>query len=431
MEKEPTVAETWLRPIKLWIVSTPSRAFSSIFLLGVSLRVVLLPFLPLDPAWQLRQENGATAENLVRTGAYANPYALPTGPTAHPVPFYTAVIALSYRVFGVTRSAELARCCLAAVSFSTLYALLPWIAVRLGVGAPAGIIGGLAGALGPLHLQMGIFYGGLGEEFAGLTMALLLVVSLARWTSQACSVRGSVLIGLAWGAAFHIAPPLLLVMLSCLAFEVWWKRDRLRLLHPCIILLGATLACVPWALRNHTVFGEFIFIRSNFGLELRMGNHEGASAAMEMMDRREPGLHPRTHRAEAEKVRALGEVEYMRQARLEALQWIGRKPGTFLRLTASRVGHFWFGSLHTPIIAMGTSLLTTLAILGARRVYPVLSIPQRAALLLPLATFPLIYYVVAYMPRYRVPVDWILLMLAGVEVYHWIGRAAPQNRSAS
>ena len=415
--------------MQLRFIPTPRRAFFLVFFLAVSLRAILVPLLPLDPSWQLRQENGATAETLVRTGEYANPYALPTGFTAHPVPFYTAVIALSYRFFGVTRAAELARCWLAAISFSALYALLPWIAARLGVGAPAGFIGGLAGALSPLHLAMGIFYGGLGEEFAGLAMALILVASLSRWTSQTRSVRGSVLIGLAWGAAFHISPPLLLVMLSCLGFELWWNRARPRLLHPCIILLGAALACVPWALRNYNVFGEFIFIRSNFGLELRMGNHEGATAAMETMDRRELGSHPRIHRAEAEKVRALGEVEYMRRAKQEALQWIGQQPLTFLRLTVSRIGHFWFGPPHAPMAVVGTGLLTILAFLGARRVFPLLSVPQRAALLLPLATFPVIYYLVAYMPRYRVPIDWILLMLAGTEVVHWFRRGMAPNRA--
>jgi hypothetical protein len=39
------------------------------------------------------------------------------------------------------------------------------------------------------------------------------------------------------------------------------------------------------------------------------------------------------------------------------------------------------------------------------------------AFLIPLATYPLIYYFVAYMPRYRVPIDWILYILAGTAVW--------------
>ena len=41
-------------------------------------------------------------------------------------------------------------------------------------------------------------------------------------------------------------------------------------------------------------------------------------------------------------------------------------------------------------------------------------------MLIPLITFPLVYYVVIYMPRYRVPLDWILLLLAGAAAWHWL-----------
>jgi hypothetical protein len=117
----------------------------------------------------------------------------------------------------------------------------------------------------------------------------------------------------------------------------------------------------------------------------------------------------------------------MRQAKREAVEWISAHPSEFLRLTASRVFHFWFGPLHQPLIAAGISLLTILALLGARRTLPALTIPQRAALLIPLATFPLIHYVVTYMSRYAVPVNWLLLMFAGAEVWHWIKQSSDEQ----
>ena len=48
--------------------------------------------------------------------------------------------------------------------------------------------------------------------------------------------------------------------------------------------------------------------------------------------------------------------------------------------------------------------------------------PQWAVLLIPLATYPLIYYVVAYMFRYRIPINGILILLAGAGVCHFINR---------
>jgi hypothetical protein len=88
-----------------WIVSSPWRAGVLLFVLSVAVRTVLLPVAPLNPAWTVGWETGAVADQLARTGEYANPYALPTGPTAHPLPFYTGVMALIYRLFGVTMAA--------------------------------------------------------------------------------------------------------------------------------------------------------------------------------------------------------------------------------------------------------------------------------------------------------------------------------------
>jgi len=85
------------------------------------------------------------------------------------------------------------------------------------------------------------------------------------------------------------------------------------------------------------------------------------------------------------------------------------------------VAHFWCGPIHEPWQFLGRSLLTLLAALGAWRVLPRLDGEHRAALLIPLAAYPLIYYLVPYTARYRLPVDGILLLLAGV----WLASKAP------
>jgi len=35
---------------------------------------------------------------------------------------------------------------------------------------------------------------------------------------------------------------------------------------------------------------------------------------------------------------------------------------------------------------------------------------------------------VAYMPRYRVPIDWIIFMLAGSAIWHWIEKGSKENK---
>jgi hypothetical protein len=41
-----------------------------------------------------------------------------------------------------------------------------------------------------------------------------------------------------------------------------------------------------------------------------------------------------------------------------------------------------------------------------------LSVPQRAGILIPLVTYPLVYYVVGFEARYRQPMDGLQLLLA-------------------
>ena len=121
-------------------------------------------------------------------------------------------------------------------------------------------------------------------------------------------------------------------------------------------------------------------------------------------------------------MRDLGEAEYMRRARNEALEWIRTHPGEFLRLTWMRFVHFWCGPLRLPWLAALFTTLTVLALLGLRRILPALDARGRAALLIPLATFPLVYYFVIYQAHYPAPLAWLLLLLAGYEVQSWTSR---------
>jgi len=230
------------------------------------------------------------------------------------------------------------------------------------------------------------------------------------------------LLGIAWGVAFHLEPALLPVMLGCMAFEVCWSRETRKRLQSVLMAVGVVLACVPWAWRNYTTFHDVFFIRSNMGLELRVANHEGVTPDLEVTAAQGHFHHPGATVEEALTLRDIGEMEYMRRARNEALKWIRTNPGAFLWLTAQRTLYFWFGSPYQPWAAMGILAVTVLAFFGARRALPGLTIPQRAVLLIPLATFPLVYYLVGFTARYRVPVNWILLLFAGAEIWYWTGR---------
>jgi hypothetical protein len=413
-----------LQAVLNWFACSSWVSFVLIFSLNFAVRINDLMKIPArhlvpDTQWEL----GAIAISLLKTGQFANPYMIETGPTAHLPPVYPAIFALIYYLFGLTSQAGYISLGFIAATNSVMYAMIPWLGNKLGVGKQAGLIGGLAGAF---MLE----WSAHGEGLTGVVLGLILVAFIQRWSNSQNSLMCSFLLGLGIGATFHLQPVLLVVVLGCLAFEIWWRKGQRVFTYTSILIFGILLACVPWGWRNYTTFNAFFFIRSNLDLELRMGNHEGAVAAMDIMDITKPGAHPRTHLSEARKLKELGEVEYMRQAMDETLTWIKDNPGEFTKLTLLRFIHFWFGPLHRPVTAAYITALTIMAILGARRIYSSLSPPQWTVILIPLLTYPLIYYLVPYMVRYRIPIDWILLILAGAEIWHWIGKSSKENAYA-
>jgi 4-amino-4-deoxy-L-arabinose transferase-like glycosyltransferase len=411
----PSRADNPLRTALDWLARKPWRAFLIIFILSFSIQSFFLTKVSeryIRP--HTRWEQQAIAVSLAERGEFADPYMLATGPTAHLPPIPPAIFGLTYKLFGLTLAAGYIGWLINMAILAAVWALLPWLAWRVGLGGQAGVLAGFAGAFIPR-------WPGHGEGLTALAMALLMVAFVRRWMTGRSTKVGSLLLGVAAGVAFHVQPALLPVVLGWMAFDLWWSKDRRRWLSSTLVTLGIVVACLPWGWRNYQTFHAVFFIRSNFGLELRMGNHEGAAAAMDVMDSREEFLHPRTHESEARKVQELGEVAYMRQAGREAMVWIEANPWTFLKLTASRVGHWWLGPLYYPPGALLVTALTLLALLGGWLTFPSLAVPQRAALLIPLVTYPLIYYIVAYMPRYREPIDWIFFLLAGTALWRLIG----------
>lgn len=405
-----------LRGAVSWLASSPARGFVLIFVIGFSIRATLIRWAPREYILpHTRWEMEAIAVSLTERGTFADPYAIPTGPTAHAPPVFPGILSGIYRVFGLTFAAGVVAWMLGAASYATTFALLPWFAGRVGLPREAGVLGGLTGALLPQWLAHA-------EALTALVLCLLLAATLRRWTSRRSAVLASALLGLAWGVAFHLNPALLPVLLGCMAFELWWMQDPRRWRWATALGFGVLVACIPWAWRNYTTFHHIFFVRSNFGLELRVGNHPGATADIDVNAARGTFLHPRTSESEAVQVRVLGEIAYMQQERREALTWIREHPGEFLKLTALRAASFWLGPLHRPGSAFWVTLLTLLAAVGAWRSMPRMTPPQCATILIPLATFPLLYYVLSVMPRYRVPIDWILFLLAGAAVWRSIAR---------
>ncbi len=404
-----------------WLTASFWSGFFIIFALSFFIRYEALGeihsrYLVPNPAWELP----SIAISLMETGQFANPYMIATGPTAHLPPIFPFIISLIYRVFGLTSAAGFASWLFIIVISSLLFGLLPWFSEQFGLGRQPGFIGGIAGALK-------VEWPGHGEYLTALFLGLILVIFLQRWSRKNISWKKSFFFGLFIGITFHVQPALLPVVLGCIVFELWWSKAKRNLFSIGIVALGILIASLPWAWRNYRSFDAIFFIRSNFGLELRMGNHEGAVATMEEMDALGEHRHPRTHFSEVKALREIGEIEYMRQAQKEAFDWIRSNPDDFLWLAVQRFANLWSGPLHRPEDAINVALLTLFAIGGIWWNYFTLKVSQRATLLIPLITYPAIYYFMAYMPRYRIPIDWLLYLLAGALIWRVLSMMHPDK----
>src|SRR3990172_7063308 len=118
-----------------WLVNSPGRVFVFIFLLAFVVRAYSwAKFPPLLPSPE--RELGAIARSLAETGQFADPYVVPTGPTAHLPPVSPAILALILSLFGRTWQAGYIFSGFTVMTSAAAYAMIPWIAEKLGMGKP-------------------------------------------------------------------------------------------------------------------------------------------------------------------------------------------------------------------------------------------------------------------------------------------------------
>jgi hypothetical protein len=163
---------------------SPVWACVLIFLLSFAVRAALLVWLAESRENFYRLGSGIedrVALSLLRTGEFADPYLIPSGPAAHPPPLWPGILALIYSAFGMTATAGYVRGLVAIASYSALFGLLPWFGRRLGLGTRSGVLAGVLGALIPRQGMDEIIGWGVTAN-AALALGLLNMSFLHRWT---------------------------------------------------------------------------------------------------------------------------------------------------------------------------------------------------------------------------------------------------------
>ena len=410
------------------------RVASLCFLLAVALRLALLFGTGLYLK-RNRTEMASVAVAFARTREIANPYmALPTGPTAHVAPLYPMLMGVVYRLFGDGETGETIKQLLASCVSSARAPLVVLLALGFGLGEGVALTAGLVSAV-----YIGAFETELRGDWEGPLAADVLLL-LVLWASRTAWRRvpgplGGLCYGVAWGVALLISPSLLPIAIGLgLALLASAARERTALRTAAVALLlpaaGCLLALSPWIVRNYLTLGGFVWGRDNFGLELSVSNGDGASWSNPGNHDRIFSLHPSRYRPAAEKLRAQGELAFNADRMRDAVVWIKSHPREFAVLTGRRTAAFWFPPGANRAHGLVLAIFTLLAFAGLTMLWR-LSTPAFTVIAVIWAMYPLLYYLVQWSSRYRQPIDWSLILCAGValhEGYLWTGRAFASTR---
>jgi hypothetical protein len=234
-----------------------------------------------------------------------------------------------------------------------------------------------------------------------------LLLATVFWLALTLEVRHGWLPWLEFGALWGIIAlngTSLLSFLPAAGLWAWYRRAKAGKRSFAGIVLASIIffTCItPWLVRNYRTFGKFIFIRDNFGAELRLGNGNGADGTLMLY------LDPPHDSYAMNQFQTMGELNYIAMRKQQALAYIKADYGRFAILSVKRFLCFWAGPprVTDPVwlgsvkdsLFLASSVLTFWGLARALR--------QRrtgAWLLLWLVLFyPAIYYFVYAIPRYR------------------------------
>ena len=360
----------------------------------------------------------AIANALIRSGSFRDPFIVsgPTGPSAHLAPLLPWILAgFKLLPWQLATVAMVGCVCLAS---GIQAALLPRISEVLFQRTRPGMIAALCAMVLPIFTPDPVW-----ENLYSAAAVLGFCVLARKPAGTADGVR----CGAAAGLLLLLNPSLAVIIGCWLGYRFWeeWPGLRAVCRFSAVFCLVCGAVLLPWEIRNYRELGGFIFVRDNMGLELYAANNDCAGPTLfeNLASGCEKLVHPILNREEAADMRRMGELNYNHDRQRRALAWIALHPERFRRLAARRVLDFWF-----PPDTFWITPVTWLSLAGlglAFRCY------RKAAwfAVAVLALYPLPYYVVQFSTRFRYPVMWISLLLAGYALDRvWQAAAARMER---
>ena len=366
---------------------------------------------PEDDHFAFGWEMGRVARSIALGQGFSNPYGGNTGPTAWEPPLYPSLMGGVFKLFGIY-TYESAWVLLSINSLLSALTTIPiFLIARKTFGERVALWSAWAWALSPYIWYWSIHWI-WDATFTPLVLTLifLLALELEEWNG----VRGWICFGALWGVG-ALANPSMLAFLPFCGLWIWRQRFKRGLTSlPGVVLSSVVffLVLAPWLVRNYEVFGRFVFLRDDFGLQFRLGNWKGADGMLMAY------LQPNLNKLEFEKFQSMGELAYAADCKRLAFQWVRENPACFAIISLKRFFYYWNGVPKATDSRLPWDLRNSLFLawsaLGLWGLGRALRQKRRGAWLFAglILTYPTTYYFVFPHARYRHPIEPELLILA-------------------
>lgn len=389
----------------LWMFSVALVLRLGLIFIGHTYR-----FKTIEDHFDFGWEMGRIGRALASGQGFANPFNGITGPTAWQPPLYPFLIAGVFRVFGIYSKAS----AIVLLTINSIFAAFTCIPIYLIAkkcfGEKIACWSAWMWAILPFVMVWA-------TRWVWETSVSTCLLAVIFWLTLRAEDREGIWpwaqFGFLWGSAALLNTSLL-SFLPASGLWIWhrrWKKGK-RSLGGVVLAAALFFACItPWLVRDYHVFGRFIFIRSNFGVELAIGNGPGADGTWREY------LHPTQNVYEMRRYQQLGELAYAEACKKKAWQWIRADYGRFAWISFKRFVYYWAGIPKTASIAalapwQNSAFLASsvLALWGLGRALRQRK-PDAWLFFWLIFLYPAIYYFVFPHPRYRHPIEPELLIL--------------------
>ncbi len=403
----------------------------AIFATALAVRLAILAATPAHLISFNEEETLNIAKSLAFHHAFANPFLLPTGPTAHVPPGFPWVMAAVFGVFGDGLAGGIVRCVMISVEFSALFALLPTAASMMDFAREAGVLAGFTAAVYPFFWRIEVT---LGRDDALSAIFLLLLTAFTYRFAAAKTLRlkEAILYGVAWAVLLHVQSSAVTLLAADLAIILVAQTISRRRggLFAATTLATVIVLIAPWTIRNRLVMGQWMFMRDNLGFELASSNRDEAKASLqeEFFANTFCDTHPICNAAVDRVIAREGEIRFNHEKLQLGLHWIRTHPARFARLTLLRIMYFWTDLPFYKLNFAGRTLLSLLGFAGIVLMWRRRLFAQAAILSAAWIIYPAIYYLFRYMTRYVAPMYGLMLLPAGFFVYEALFNRARRDR---